>query len=1150
MKNKEQKNMNERENKQENRQEAALVTKESMGATFALFSFLAFLILCTRSVIFGEFGKGVYSFLTGLFGYMAYPVVSGALYLSVMLVVGTRLVKNRKAFACIALTLVCAALIVHTALTYSWELKGYLKACFHAGESLATVTATGCVGGLFVFAAASLLSKIGAIVLFSALFLLCGYLAILTLKKPSFEKKAKPAKKANTDYDIPLTSRSNGQTAGAAPYAEREPQPNGQTAYSNGYATASVQQRPSASLPDEGYGMRKEGEGFSPFGAGQAASGQATPNRPDWLEQSYRDSREFLFGSTPAENYRRNLIFDPNSKANQLPATDPSTMGVHQNYTPSYSDAYQSSVNEEETENRPTKIVTDNAPYSGYYMDSGYAKEEPRVEPHVEPTPYADYTRNEPTPSVSPFNGSVAPMQPIEEPRPMPQEPISYPTFDGRREEPISPFAGNPFERTESVAESRGEERIDERASDRETLNVDIPEEPRNEEYKRHEYMDLFSPSNPNVFGREEASQAEDIFSTRSDERDSFDRGLYRESFNALNREADAINTSRERDWNDVTESARIEEVEEDDARSRDALHIFDDTPEDNPYTLRSDFSEPTAVEPTPRAFENVEERGVRDVREDALNLNVSREVPYVDSANAMPLDTLGERSQALAPKKEVEKPKPAKPRVPKPYVKMSLDDMDCRDIEPTCNAQEVEETKETIIATLEDFKVTGASIASVTFGPTVTRYNVTLPRSISPRKVVALDQSIAISLHSSGVNIYPNYEDGVVSIEAPNKERQFVQLGCMLSGDTFVNAKPSSLMFAMGKDVANRKVYGDISKMIHMLVAGASGSGKSVFLGALIISLIYKYSPEELRLILIDPKKTEFVLYNDLPHLMINEIITDVNKAVQSLNWAIEEMNRRYALFEQMSRAGKYVVNLDQYNAQVAKHEKLPKIVIIIDELADLMLAAKKEMEERIQNLTQKARAAGIHLIVATQRPSTDVITGVIKSNLPTRIAFGVATDVDSRVILDQSGAQKLLGKGDFLYTMQGINTPVRVQSAFISPEESQKVVNFIKANNEAYYDEEATAYINNSKSGGGDSSSRDRDNVEPVYIDALRYVILSGSASISMIQRKCSAGYNKAGKIIEWMEDMGYISPFDGAKARKVLISKEQFEEKYGPL
>ena len=283
----------------------------------------------------------------------------------------------------------------------------------------------------------------------------------------------------------------------------------------------------------------------------------------------------------------------------------------------------------------------------------------------------------------------------------------------------------------------------------------------------------------------------------------------------------------------------------------------------------------------------------------------------------------------------------------------------------------------------------------------------------------------------------------------------------------------------------------------------------------------------------------------------MINEIITEVGKAVQSLNWAIGEMNRRYGLFEQMSRAGTYVVNIDEYNSHLEEgQEKLPKIVIIIDELADLMLAAKKDIEDRIQNLTQKARAAGIHLIVATQRPSADVITGVIKSNLQTRIAFAVASDVDSRVILDQTGAQKLLGKGDFLYTMAGINTPVRVQSAFISSEESQNVINFIKMNNEAYFNEEATAFINNSRPAGDDSLEAGEEGVEEVYIEALRFVILSGSASISMIQRKCSVGYNKAGKIIEWMEEMGYISSFDGAKARKVLITKEEFESKFGAL
>ncbi len=967
------------EDKNNSKNESALVTKESLCATVAVFAFLAAIILCSRSLVFGELGLSVHSFLTGVFGYLAYPVVFGALYLSVTGLVGVKLVKNRRFAWCLGFAILCASLIVHTALTYSWERDGYLSKCFTTGELFPNATVGGWLGGLLVYLVSAVMSNLGAIVLFSVLTAFSVYLCAVSYKKSAAKMTQEPQiSQEPVQEAVPQATEEQGYAL-----EERTEQPAPKSVQSV-FSMPSVEQRPGVRLSEES--AVSEEIAFSP-----------------------ENSRTFLFGSTPAENFKRNLIFDPNAQVNKRQTQTPAPEPV----IPSYTEAYQSAVNEEKEEQRQVNVVNE---------------------------------------YVNPYALEEEPLQPIEE------EVLEYPAPTPAIEEPVQ-----------------------------------VKEEPK-EDYRRHDYMELFSPSNPNLFGGVDNVKREEP------SRDSFGRGT--ELFE--------------------TDRTRGEE------RGRDGLRLFDEEEEEeenDPYTLRSTFDiqdRDSGFEVRGRDFESLG-RSERALSEPAK-----------------------EESKPIEPPKPVE---PPKPRVIRPYKRMPLDDFDCRDVEPTADDEEVEETKQTIIATLEDFKVTGASIASVTFGPTVTRYNVTLPRSISPRKVVALDQSIAISLHSNGVNIYPNYEDGVVSIEVPNKERQFVNLGCMLTGDSFVNAKSSSLMFTMGKNVANAKIYGDISKMIHLLVAGSSGSGKSVFLGALIVSMIHKYSPEELRLILIDPKKTEFVLYNNLPHLMINEIITDVNKTVQSLNWAIGEMNRRYGLFEQMSRAGTYVVNLDQYNAQLEKAKRLPKIVNIIDELADLMLAAKKEIEDRIQNLTQKARAAGIHLIVATQRPSTDVITGVIKSNLPTRIAFYVATDVDSRVILDQTGAQKLLGKGDFLYTMPGINTPVRVQSAFISPEDSQKVVNFIKANNEAYYDEEATAYINNSRMPGDDSLS-DKTEVDPMYIEALRYVILSGSASISMIQRKCSAGYNRAGKIIEWMEDMGYISAFDGAKARKVLITKEEFESKYGPL
>ncbi len=990
------------------KKEGALVTKESICTVCGVFCFLAFLMLCTGTLIFGEGGRFVQAFLTGLFGYLAYPFMLGGVYLSIMGLLDKRLVKNRKLGWCVALVLLCLALVVHSAFTYTWGKEDYLSRCFASGEDFPKTAPLGFLGGLLVLAFFTIFSKVGAIVAFSVFALVFVYFCYLLVKNP----KEKKVKKEKVEGYIPVADIPVANVV-----EENKP-----------FIPPVVEQRPGVSLNEQ------NGQGFSPFGVpAQNEQPSSTPN--------YQKDRELLFGGSPADNFRTNLLFDPNARVNQprnpvreevAPTQTTYTPAPSQTaYTPSYTSAFEDAVNAETEQSRPQKIVTDRV-----------------VESYEE--------KEWEAPAYSPVETPVeAPVVAVEE-----------------RYTP--PVESTPVAERQSVVEEPVREQ----------------EPPKEPEYRRHDYMDLFSPSNPNVFGNDEESARYG--------REFADR---------------ALENGRE-----VTR----------DRGERDGYRLLDD----EESVREAPFDRERTVEP------ELESR----TRDEEI---VDRSRDYEEALPA--------RSFPQEPPKPVEppKPEPPKPRVIKPYVRPRLDDFDCRDIEPTANEEEIRQTKENIIATLEEFKIFGASIASVSFGPTVTRYNVTIPRNIPPKKVVALNESIAISLLSSGVNMYPNYEDGVVSIEVPNKERQFVQLGCMLSGDTFVNSKPSALMFAMGKDVANRKVYGDVCKMVHLLVAGSTKSGKSVFLGSLIISLIYKYSPEELRLILIDPKKTEFVLYNNLPHLMINEIITDAGKAVQSLNWAIGEMNRRYSLFEAMSRSGKYVVNLDQYNEQLEKAQRLPKIVIIIDELADLMLAAKKDIEDKIQNLTQKARAAGIHLIVATQRPSTDVITGVIKSNLTTRIAFAVATDVDSRVILDQTGAQKLLGMGDLLYTMPGINTPVRVQSAFISNEESQRIVSFIKNNNEAYYDEEATAYINSRGGNGGEASDPLGDgDIDPMYIEALRFVIQTNSASISMIQRKCSAGYNRAGKIIEWMEDMGYISPFDGAKARKVLITKEEFESKYGPL
>ena len=465
---------------------------------------------------------------------------------------------------------------------------------------------------------------------------------------------------------------------------------------------------------------------------------------------------------------------------------------------------------------------------------------------------------------------------------------------------------------------------------------------------------------------------------------------------------------------------------------------------------------------------------------------------------------------------------------------KIPVDLLNCKHPVSTVSKNEIESTKKTILAALAAFKITDATIPSVHRGPTITRYPIKPFIHIPQGKVPAFEQTLNLALSTSGISFHYDSAEGGFCVDIPNKKRTIVPLGSMLNKPEFLSAKPNSLTFALGKSATNKRVYGYLDKMAHILVTGKVGSGKSVFLHSLITSLIYQHSPAELGLILIDPKEAEFSCYEGLPHLLVNEIISEKGKVLQSLNWAIQEMNRRYSLFEVMSRAGNHVVNLDQYNEQVNATQRLPKIVIVIDEFSRLMIDMPHDMEMRIQALTQKARATGIHLVLATQYATTNVITSVIKANFPTRIAFCTVNDASSRIILDESGAQNLLGNGDFVYLAPGVLYLTRMQGTYIERNEIQGIVSYIKDNYNASYNNlpENTA------------------GPELIFIEALRVVVLNNSASISLIQRKCQLGYNRAGQIIEWMEDMGYVSPFDGAKARTVLITKEEFEDKYGPL
>ncbi|NME94987.1 DNA translocase FtsK [Clostridium cochlearium] len=440
-------------------------------------------------------------------------------------------------------------------------------------------------------------------------------------------------------------------------------------------------------------------------------------------------------------------------------------------------------------------------------------------------------------------------------------------------------------------------------------------------------------------------------------------------------------------------------------------------------------------------------------------------------------------------------------------------------------NANKLEET-------LSSFGVE-AKVTQVTKGPSVTRFELQPSVGVKVSKIVHLADDIALNLAAQDVRIEaPIPGKSAVGIEVPNRELTPVYLKEVLDSDEFKNCN-KNLAFAIGKDIAGNCVVSDLSKMPHLLIAGATGSGKSVCINTLIISLIYKYSPEDVKLLMVDPKVVELNIYNDIPHLLI-PVVTEPKKAAGALYWAVNEMTRRYKLFAENN-----VRNIESYNELLKKGkegEKLPLIVIVIDELADLMMVCPNDIEDYIGRLAQMARAAGMHLVIATQRPSVDVITGVIKANIPSRISFAVSSQIDSRTILDMSGAEKLLGKGDMLFYPSGESKPMRVQGAFISEEEVEKVVTFIKEQQcgEIEYEDSIIDEINTSI----EINNEDRDEL---LEEAIKIVVEVDQASTSLLQRKLRIGYNRAARIMDQMEERGIISQRDGSKPRQVLISKD---------
>ena len=478
--------------------------------------------------------------------------------------------------------------------------------------------------------------------------------------------------------------------------------------------------------------------------------------------------------------------------------------------------------------------------------------------------------------------------------------------------------------------------------------------------------------------------------------------------------------------------------------------------------------------------------------------------------------------------------------KIPYEYPDLDLLDDAVGSSDNSNSRNELKETAQKLVATLKSFNVE-AKLLNVSKGPTVTRYELKPGEGVKVSKIIGLADDITLRLAANNVRIAPVPNKEAVGVEIPNKSIDTVHIREVLDSEEFRNF-PSKLAFALGKDITGRNIVFDIAKMPHVLIAGATGSGKSVCINTLITSLIYKADPNEVKLLMVDPKVVELGIYNGIPHLLI-PVVTDPRRASGALYWAVQEMVRRYAMFAESN-----VRDIKGYNNMILEsgmENTMPHIVIIIDELADLMMVAPNEVEDSICRLAQMARAAGMHLVIATQRPSVDVITGLIKANIPSRIAFAVSSQIDSRTILDSGGAEKLLGRGDMLFSPVGAPKPTRLQGAFISDKEVERVVEFIKNGSHVRYDEDIMEKIENGKPVNVNEPNGDAGDNDELLPRAIEIAVDSGKISASYLQRRLKVGFSRAARMIDQMEERGWIGPPEGSKPREVLISKEDYME-----
>ncbi len=1162
--------------KKDNNKQSYIFTRETLGMTVLLFCVLMLLILLTYNTVFSSLGTAVCTFMYGTFGYASYLVVAALACLGVWLVFEKRPHVKFRTAAAVGLAVYIFFLLFHAVTTrdYTMESYGaYLGMCYTNAEAgYSGYSFGGALAGIIVYPVAKGTTFIGAYVIFSVLLALSGYLAYITVRKRSLLRKNKAAKVRNAASDAP--SAVPQEPVVQAPVIQ-EP---AVSAYpvDDGYGAAENYSAP----PQGGWDYVPQPEPYVP------PVNEYIQPAPPADEDKFSDEnlgRRILFdnGEFAAESYRRNMIFNDDSYFNHPVHND-------SDYLSSFSSGKKPSTPAQTNYNRPSYSQPATEDYSKTYSQS-YSEEVERSE-HRPATPSYIYGD-----------------KPVDKLDDIPEHEEEYggePSYD---DEPAEEFGGDDYSHEPHYSDDSYYEEAYGREEDKNDYCDDESGEEddftiRSDRRRDDDFLDMGRTAPTGDGGRASSvppsrSLHDELLeddSGRDDvrPRESFGGATERRSrqdFTDDGYGADDLNLSEQSrsDREGGEDLSRLLRRGEQPMREQPDEEVSRDEPrqeKDNPNSLRNIFSssntnisddiKPDASRLSSRregdrsggrenifddgeddylAEQDEPDLGTRGLRSGDRSEGVSSERPTRYEAPSRS-ESVPSRSVQNEKKEESAPAQPEKPKhVWKKYVRPSLDLLADYPENNSANYGEIEDNKKLIIETLENFRI-ASHISDVVIGPAITRYDVIIEDRTNIKNAMRYREAIAMALMKENVTAYLNYSKGAISIEVPNSKRTIVGLKSMLTSNEFVNCKPNTLTFALGKNVEGKPNCPDITKMPHLLVAGTTGSGKSICLSSLIISLLYKYGPDELRFILVDPKQSEFISYENLPHLIVNEIISDVDKAIKALNWAIKEMERRYALFKEMTLAGTLVKNINEYNAHLPEgEEKLPKIVIILDEFGDLMLQNKKDIESRIIRLVQKSRACGIHLILATQRPSVDCITGLIKSNLPTRIGFKVNSFDDSRTIFDIGGAEKLLGAGDMYYRSAQNPDLARIQGCFIDSPEVQAVTDFIKKNNETYFDQSVSDFINTveePEASNDDAGGEGDVKIDDKFIQALKFCVTSNQASVSMLQRRFPIGYVKACKIIDWMENMNYITQSEGAKPRKVLLSLDEFTRIYGDV